>query len=35
MLEMLHQVKIRLPSNLRDSHHLLFTFYHVTCKAQV
>jgi hypothetical protein len=29
------EVKIRLPSNLRDCHHLLFTFYHVTCKGQV
>ena len=28
------EVKIKLPSNLRDSHHLLFTFYHITCKAQ-
>jgi len=29
------EVKIRLPSNLRDCHHLLFTFYHVTCKGQM
>ena len=29
------EVKIRLPSNLRDHHHLLFTFYHITCKGQV
>jgi hypothetical protein len=28
-------VKIRLPSNLRDQHHLLFTFYHITCKGQL
>ena len=28
-------MKLKLPSNMRDSHHLLFTFYHVTCKAQV
>ena len=26
------EVKIKLPSNLRDNHHLLFTFYHITCK---
>jgi hypothetical protein len=32
---MLLQVKIRLPSNLRDQHHLLFTFYHITCKGQL
>ena len=29
------EVKIKLPSNLRDHHHLLFTFYHITCKGQV
>merc|ERR1719300_153733 len=29
------EVKIKLPSNLRDNHHLLFTFYHITCKGQV
>ena len=29
------EVKMKLPSNLRDHHYLLFTFYHVTCKGQV
>ena len=29
------EVKMRLPSNLRDHHHLLFTFYHITCKGQL
>ncbi|XP_023320823.1 dedicator of cytokinesis protein 7, partial [Eurytemora carolleeae] len=29
------EVKIKLPSNLRDHHYLLFTFYHVTCKGQL
>lgn len=29
------EVKIKLPSNLKDHHHLLFTFYHITCKGQV
>ena len=28
------QVKIRLPLNLKRSHHLLFTFYHVSCDVQ-
>lgn len=25
------EVKIRLPTNLQSSHHLLFTFYHISC----
>ncbi len=29
------EVKFKLPSNMRDNHHLLFTFYHITCKGQV
>ena len=29
------EVKMKLPSNLKDHHYLLFTFYHVTCKGQV
>eukprot|EP00041_Stephanoeca_diplocostata_P039490 m.1632108 g.1632108 ORF g.1632108 m.1632108 type:complete len:2191 (-) comp25404_c0_seq3:4177-10749(-) len=26
------EIKIRLPETLTDSHHVLFTFYHVKCK---
>lgn len=25
------QVKIELPTQLHEKHHLLFSFYHVTC----
>lgn len=25
------EVKIRLPTNILYSHHLLFTFYHISC----
>lgn len=28
------EVKIKLPSNLRDYHHILFTFYHISCQGQ-
>ncbi len=28
------EVKIKLPSNLRERHHLLFTFYHISCQGQ-
>lgn len=27
------EIKIELPPALTDKHHLLFTFYHITCKA--
>lgn len=26
------EIKIKLPSNLGDQHHLLFTFYHISCQ---
>ncbi len=29
--DMLDQVKIELPTHLHEKHHLLFSFYHVTC----
>ena len=29
------EVKVKLPSNLREQHHLLFTFYHISCQGQV
>ena len=29
-----HQVKVKLPVQLKRSHHLLFTFYHVSCDVQ-
>lgn len=28
---MFDQVKIELPTHLHEKHHLLFSFYHVTC----
>ena len=27
-------MKIKLPSNLRERHHILFTFYHISCQGQ-
>ena len=29
------EIKIKLPANLKDCHHLLFTFYHVSCQRKV
>ena len=28
------EVKVKLPSNLTERHHILFTFYHITCQGQ-
>ncbi len=28
------EVKVKLPSNLRERHHILFTFYHISCQGQ-
>ena len=28
------EVKIALPSNLTSRHHILFTFYHISCQGQ-
>ena len=28
------EIKVKLPSNLRDWHHILFTFYHISCQGQ-
>jgi hypothetical protein len=28
-------MKIKLPANLGDQHHLLFTFYHISCQRKV
>jgi len=27
-------MKIKLPAQLRDDHHLLFTFYHISCQVK-
>ncbi|ETN73559.1 hypothetical protein NECAME_13471 [Necator americanus] len=27
------EIKLRIPVDLDDGHHLLFTFYHISCKA--
>nr|CAH7724340.1 unnamed protein product [Callosobruchus chinensis] len=29
------EVKIRLPAALGDNHHLLFTFYHISCQRKI
>lgn len=28
------EIKIKLPATLTDHHHLLFTFYHVSCQQK-
>lgn len=28
------EIKIRLPADLDDRHHLLFTFYHISCRRR-
>lgn len=28
------EVKIKLPATLGDQHHLLFTFYHISCQRK-
>ena len=28
------EVKVALPSNLKGKHHILFTFYHISCQGQ-
>lgn len=28
------EIKIKLPANLSDQHHLLFTFYHISCQRK-
>lgn len=29
------EIKIKLPATLSDNHHLLFTFYHISCQRKV
>ena len=29
------EIKIKLPANMKDCHHLLFTFYHVSCQKKI
>ena len=29
------EVKMKLPASLKDNHHLLFTFYHISCQKKV
>lgn len=33
MLISSRQIKIELPTQLHEKHHLLFTFYHVSCDS--
>ncbi|XP_071486500.1 dedicator of cytokinesis protein 7-like [Diadema antillarum] len=28
------EIKIRLPADMRDHHHILFTFYHISCQRK-
>lgn len=28
------EVKIKLPAKLTEKHHLLFTFYHISCQQK-
>jgi hypothetical protein len=28
------EIKIKLPAHLTEQHHLLFTFYHVSCSVK-
>lgn len=28
------EIKIKLPAKLTDAHHLLFTFYHISCQSK-
>ena len=32
--EFYEEVKIRLPAHLTQAHHLLFTFYHISCQTK-
>ncbi|XP_067118403.1 dedicator of cytokinesis protein 7 isoform X1 [Centruroides vittatus] len=29
------EIKIKLPAHLNDQHHLLFTFYHISCQRKI
>lgn len=29
------EIKMSLPSNIGDQHHLLFTFYHISCQRKL
>ncbi|XP_072561324.1 dedicator of cytokinesis protein 7 isoform X2 [Paramormyrops kingsleyae] len=32
--EFYEEFKMKIPANLTDNHHLLFTFYHISCQAK-
>ncbi|KAJ8040484.1 Dedicator of cytokinesis protein 7 [Holothuria leucospilota] len=32
--EFYEEIKIKLPADLKDTHHLLFTFYHISCQKK-
>ncbi|XP_029617445.1 dedicator of cytokinesis protein 7-like isoform X1 [Salmo trutta] len=32
--EFYEEVKMKIPANLTDNHHLLFTFYHISCQPK-
>uniref|UniRef100_A0A8C1XMI9 Dedicator of cytokinesis 6 n=1 Tax=Cyprinus carpio TaxID=7962 RepID=A0A8C1XMI9_CYPCA len=32
--EFYEEVKMKIPANLTDNHHLLFTFYHISCQTK-
>ncbi|KAG8238879.1 hypothetical protein J437_LFUL018440, partial [Ladona fulva] len=33
--EFYDEIKIKIPANLGDHHHLLFTFYHISCQRKI
>lgn len=32
--EFYEEIKMKIPANLTDNHHLLFTFYHISCQPK-
>ncbi|KAM8843766.1 dedicator of cytokinesis protein 7 isoform 2-T2 [Spinachia spinachia] len=32
--EFYEEIKMKIPANLTDNHHLLFTFYHISCQTK-
>ncbi|KAJ4920211.1 hypothetical protein JOQ06_014285 [Pogonophryne albipinna] len=33
--EFYEEIKMKIPANLTDNHHLLFTFYHISCQTKL
>lgn len=32
--EFYEEMKMKIPANLTDNHHLMFTFYHISCQPK-